>query len=258
MQIGSRKTAVAGIALASLMVSGSVLAQAAPGAKPRSSVGLAVAAQKSPYAGYDTDVLPVPVINYDGKKFHFRGGSIGYTLFNTESTEVSLLASPYMMRFKRNDTDDVQLRQLSNRSMSAMAGVAVRHSAPWGVLQGNVQADISGHGGGLAADAKYAYPIPTGRVMLIPGVGANYASSSLNDYYFGISAEEAQRSGLAAYRAGSGVAPYMDLTAVMPLGPHWTATASLRRTLLSNAVKDSPMTVGDHMDSAVLALTYGF
>jgi len=89
-------------------------------------------------------------------------------------------------------------------------------------------------------------------------VGAQYASSDLNDYYFGVSAVEAQRSGLAAYSAGSGVAPYMDFSAVMPLGPRWTATASLRRTLLSSAVKDSPMTTGDHMDSAALSLSYGF
>lgn len=258
MQIGSRKTAAAGIALMGLLASGSVLAQAAPGAKPRSSLGLAVVAQKSPYAGYDTDVLPAPVINYEGKKFHFRGGSIGYTLFNNERTDVSVLAQPHVMRFKRKDTDDVQLRQLDNRNLSAMAGVAVRHTAPWGVLQGNVLAEVSGHGGGLAADAKYSYPIPTGRVVLIPGVGMNYASSSLNDYYFGVSVDEARRSGLAHYNAGSGVAPYLDVTALMPLGPHWTATASLRRTLLSGAVKDSPMTVGDHMDTALLALTYGF
>lgn len=258
MQIGSRKAATAGITLLGLLASGSVLAQAAPGERPRSSLGLAVVAQKSPYAGYDTDVLPVPVINYEGRKFHFRGGSIGYTLFDNEKTEVSLLAKPHVMRFKRKDTDDLQLRQLDNRNLSAMAGAAVRHTAPWGVLQANVLAEVSGHGGGIAADAKYAYPIPTGKVVLIPGVGVNYASSALNDYYFGISAEEAQRSGLARYRAGSGVAPYMDVTALMPLGAHWTATASLRRTLLSSAVKDSPMTRGDHMDTALLALTYGF
>jgi len=197
MQIGSRKAATAGITLLGLLASGSVLAQAAPGERPRSSLGLAVVAQKSPYAGYDTDVLPAPVINYEGKKFHFRGGSIGYTLFDNAKTEVSLLA-------------------------------------------------------------KYSYPIPTGKVVLIPGVGVNYASSALNDYYFGISADEAQRSGLARYKADSGVAPYMDVTALMPLGAHWTATASLRRTLLSSAVKDSPMTRGDHMDTALLALTYGF
>jgi MipA family protein len=244
--------------LAALLASTAAQAQVAPGAKPRSSVGLAVGVQKSPYADYDTDVLPIPVVNYEGKSFHLRGGSLGWKLFNSESTEVSLLASPYMMRFKHKDTEDVRLRQLSNRSLSAMAGVALRHTAPWGIVQANVQKEVSGHGGGFAADAKYAYPIPTGRVTLVPGIGAGYASSDLNDYYFGVSAAESARSGLAAYRAGSGVSPYIDLTAVMPLGPHWTATGSLRRTRLSDAVKDSPMTEGRHMDSAVIALSYGF
>lgn len=245
------------LATAAWLVVGSAFAQA-PGAKPRSSLGVAVVALKSPYTGYKTDTVGAPIISYEGRKFHFRGGSFGYTLLDSDSTEVSLMASPYMMRFKRNDSHDVQVRQLSNRGFSAMAGVAVRHTAPWGLLQGNVQAEVSGHGGGIAADAKYAYPLPLGRVTLVPGVGLNYAGKGLNDYYFGVSEDEARRSGLARYRAGGGVSPYADLTAVMPLGPHWTATASVRRTRLSDAVKDSPMTTGSHMDSAALSLSYGF
>jgi len=239
------------------LAAGSAMAQA-PGAKPRSSLGVAVVALKSPYAGYGTDTVAAPIISYEGRRFHLRGGSIGYKVFDTEQTEVSLMASPYMMRFKRKDSDDLQLRQLSNRGFSAMAGVALRHNASWGLVQANVQAEVSGHGGGIAADAKYAYPLPTGRVTLMPGIGVNYAGSALNDYYFGISDAEARRSGLARYRAGSGVSPYIDLTAVMPLGTHWTATASLRRSVLSDAIKDSPMTRGDHMDAAALSLSYGF
>lgn len=148
-----------------------------------------------------------PIISYEGRKFHFRGGSFGYKLLDSDSTEVSLMASPYMMRFKRKDSHDPQLRQLSNRGFSAMAGVAVRHTAPWGLLQGNVQAEVSGHGGGVAADAKYAYPLPMGRVTLVPGVGLNYAGKGLNDYYFGVSEDEARRSGLARYRAAAGCRP---------------------------------------------------
>jgi len=239
------------------LAAGSAMAQA-PGAKPRSSLGVAVVALKSPYAGYGTDTVAAPIISYEGRRFHLRGGSIGYKVFDTEQTEVSLMASPYMMRFKRKDSDDLQLRQLSNRGFSAMAGVALRHNASWGLVQANVQAEVSGHGGGIAADAKYAYPLPTGRVTLMPGIGVNYAGSALNDYYFGISDAEARRSGLARYGAGSGVSPYIDLTAVMPLGTHWTATASLRRSVLSDAIKDSPMTRGDHMDAAALSLSYGF
>ncbi|MGE8217084.1 MltA-interacting protein precursor [compost metagenome] len=245
------------VATLAWLAAGTAMAQA-PGAKPRSSLGVAVVALKSPYAGYKTDTVGAPLFSYEGRRFHLRGGSLGYTLFDNEHTQVSLQAAPYMMRFKRKDSDDPQLRQLSNRGFSAMAGVAVRHSAPWGLVQANVQAEVSGHGGGIAADAKYAYPLPAGRVTLMPGVGINYAGSALNDYYFGVSQDEAQRSGLARYRAGSGVSPYIDLTAVMPLGPHWTASASLRRSVLSDAIKDSPMTRGDHMDSAALSLSYGF
>lgn len=254
--IGPYLVAVA-LATVAWLATGSALAQA-PGAKPRSSLGVAVVALKSPYTGYKTDTVGAPVISYEGRRFHFRGGSFGYTLLDNDSTELSVLAAPYMMRFKHNDSDDVRLRQLSNRGFSAMAGVAVRHTAPWGLVQANVQAEVSGHGGGVSADAKYAYPLPTGRVTLVPGVGVNYAGSALNDYYFGVSEAEARRSGLARYRAGSGVSPYMDLTAVMPLGAHWTATASVRRSILSTAVEDSPMTSGKHMDSAALSLSYGF
>lgn len=245
------------LATAAWLVAGSALAQA-PDAKPRSSLGVAVVALKSPYAGYKTDTVGAPIISYEGRRFHFRGGSVGYTLFDDERTEVSLMAAPYMMRFKHNDSDDLRLRQLSNRGFSLMTGVAVRHNADWGLVQANVQAEVSGHGGGIAADAKYAYPLPTGRVTLMPGVGLSYAGSALNDYYFGISDQQARRSGLARYRAGSGVSPYFELTAVMPLGPHWTASASLRRSVLSSAVKDSPMTRGEHMDAAALSLSYGF
>lgn len=245
------------VATAAWLVAGASWAQA-PGAKPRSSLGVAVVAQKSPYIGYKTDTLGVPTFNYEGQRFHLRGASLGYKLLDSEQTEVSLLASPYMMRFKRKDSDDAQLRQLSNRGFSVMTGVAVRHTAGWGLVQANVQADVSGHGGGIAADAKYAYPVPAGRITLVPGVGLNYAGSGLNDYYFGVSEREAQRSGLARYRAGSGVSPYADLTAVMPLGTHWTATASVRRTRLSDAIQDSPMTSRKHMDSAVFSLSYGF
>lgn len=251
-------TAAACVALAALLTGTAATAAESAATKPRTALGVAVVALKSPYAGYRTDTLAAPVGSWEGKSFYFRGGTLGYRLLDNQHTEVSVMVSPYMMRFKHNDSDDMRLRQLSNRNFSAMAGVAVRHNAAWGLLQADVQREISGHGGGLAADAKYAYPLPVGRVTLVPGVGASYASSRLNDYYFGVGAAEAARSGLARYRAGSGVAPYVDLLAVMPLGPRWTATASLRRTLLSDAVDDSPMTDADHMDSAALSLSYGF
>lgn len=251
-------SALSALALASAMTAATAQAADAPQPGKKGSVGIAVVALKAPYAGYDTDRLAAPIVSWEGRSFFFRGGSVGYRLHQTAQSELALTASPYVMRFKRRDSHDPQLRQLDNRSLSGMLGVSWRHQAEWGVLQANAQAEVTGHGGGFSADAKYAYPIPAGRVTFMPAVGVNYASADLNDYYFGVSGREAARSGLAQYSAGSGVSPYMDIAAVMPLGPRWTATASIRRTSLADAVRDSPMTRGNHMDTAALSLSYGF
>ncbi len=251
-------SALVGLILVTAMAATTAQGADAPTAGKKGSVGIAVVALKAPYAGYDTDRLAAPIISYEGRSFFFRGGSVGYRLHQTAQSELALTASPYVMRFKRRDSHDPQLRQLDNRSLSGMLGVSWRHQADWGVLQANAQAEVTGHGGGVSADAKYAYPVPAGRVTFMPAVGVNYTSADLNDYYFGVSGREAARSGLAQYSAGSGVSPYMDIAAVMPLGPRWTATASIRRTSLADAVRDSPMTRGNHMDTAALSLSYGF
>ncbi len=251
-------SALLGLALGTALTATGAQAADAPEAGRKGSVGIAVVALKAPYAGYDTDRLAAPIISWEGRSFFFRGGSVGYRLHQTAQSELALTASPYVMRFKRRDSHDPQLRQLDNRSLSGMLGVSWRHQADWGVLQANAQAEVTGHGGGFSADARYAYPVPAGRVTFMPAVGVTYTSADLNDYYFGVSQREAARSGLAHYSAGSGVSPYMDIAAVMPLGPRWTATASIRRTSLADAVRDSPMTLGDHMDTAALSLSYGF
>ncbi len=251
-------SALSGLALASALFATGAQAADAPEPGRKGSVGIAVVALKAPYAGYDTDRLAAPIVSWEGRSFFFRGGSVGYRLHQTAQSELALTASPYVMRFRRRDSHDPQLRQLDNRSLSGMLGVSWRHQAEWGVLQANAQAEVTGHGGGFSADARYAYPVPAGRVTFMPAVGLTYTSADLNDYYFGVSQREAARSGLAHYSAGSGVSPYMDIAAVMPLGPRWTATASIRRTSLADAVRDSPMTRGDHMDTAALSLSYGF
>ncbi|MEK0265360.1 MipA/OmpV family protein [Stenotrophomonas rhizophila] len=109
---------------------------------------MAVVALKAPYAGYDTDRLAAPIVSWEGRSFFFRGGSVGYRLHQTAQSELALTASPYVMRFKRRDSHDPQLRQLDNRSLSGMLGVSWRHQAEWGVLQANAQAEVTGHGAG--------------------------------------------------------------------------------------------------------------
>ncbi|MFK2857114.1 MipA/OmpV family protein [Dyella humi] len=236
----------------------SARAQSAPPQSPTWTLGIGAFWSPSPYRSYSNKAWPLPMVNYEGKSFYVHGATLGYRLFKTGSDEFSVIASPLGNRFLHDDSNDPRLRRLSDRSISGMAGVAWRHLADWGVVQANAQKEFTGHGGGSAFDLSYSYPIVQGSLTLLPTGGVTYSTSALNDYYYGISASEALRSGLPVYHAGGGSSPYMGIVATYKLSHSWLTTGGLRYTLLPNAVKDSPMVNADHTISYFIALSYIF
>ncbi|SFW62501.1 MipA/OmpV family protein [Luteibacter sp. UNCMF366Tsu5.1] len=245
-----------------LALAGALLIPSVPMAAPSTSqfsLGVGFAWSPSPYRSYDNKAWPLPVANYEGERFFIRGVGVGMRLWRDEGNELSLVASPIGNRFRHDDTDDTRLRRLSDRDISGQLGVQWRSRGTWGVVQLAAQKEVTGHGGGHVFDANYGYPLPFGGgLVLIPMVGATYTSDALNDYYYGITDKEALKSGLPAYRAGSGTAPYAGVTANAKLGTRWNLLATLRLSRLPDAVKDSPMVTGSSTRSYLVALSYRF
>jgi outer membrane protein len=222
------------------------------------TLGIGAVWSPSPYRNYDNKAWPLPLVNYEGNSFYVRGATLGYHLFKTDSDEFSVVASLLGNRFVQDDTDDAHLRHLSDRDVSGLAGVAWRHHADWGVVQASAQTEFTGHGGGSAFDLNYSYPIVEGNLTLLPTSGVTYSTSALNNYYYGISANEASRSGLPAYHAGGGSSPYVGMVATFKLSRSWVATGGLRYSVLPDAVKDSPMVNTSHTVSYFVSLSYRF
>jgi MipA family protein len=258
MSSASLRLASLSAALVCSAFCGSVRAQSAPQQSPTWTLGLGAIWSPSPYRSYNNKAWPLPMVNYEGKSFYFRGTTIGYRLFKTGSDEFSIIASPLGNRFLHDDTDDSRLRRLSDRDISGMAGVAWRHHADWGVVQANAQKEFTGHGGGSAFDLNYTYPMMLGRLTLLPTGGVTYSTSALNDYYYGISARDALRSGLPVYHAGGGSSPYFGIAVTYKLSRSWITTGGVRYTRVPDAVKNSPMVDADHTTSYFAALSYTF
>jgi len=232
-------------------------AQSATAHSPTWTVGIATAWSPSPYHDYDNKVLPLPMVNYDGKSFYVHGLTLGYRLFKIGSDEISIMASPFVYRFNHDDTSDPALRQVSDRDISGLAGLAWQHRANWGVVQASAQTVFIGHGGGVF-DVNYSYPVVEGRLTLIPMAGASYNTSGVNNYYYGISGSDAHNSGLPFYHAGGGSLPYLGMIATYKLFRSWQATGGTRFTLLPDAIKDSPMVDTGHTQSYFVSLSYIF
>lgn len=64
------------------------------------TLGAGVGVVEHPYKDYDADVYPVPVINYEGDNFWFRGLGGGYYLWNDTADKLSITAYWSPMYFK--------------------------------------------------------------------------------------------------------------------------------------------------------------
>ncbi|WP_067701347.1 MULTISPECIES: MipA/OmpV family protein [unclassified Erwinia] len=226
-------SAVAVILSSSLAAS---LAQANP-----LTLGASVIYSQSPYKGGQNRYYPLPIINYEGDSFYVRSFQAGYYLWNDKQDQLSLTVLGSPENFKTSDTDNKQLKKLDNRHMTAMGGLAYRHTSDWGIVRTVVAGDLLDNSNGIIWDLAYLYRFQIGDLSLTPGIGALYSSENQNDYYYGVSKRESRRSGLSSYDADDSWSPYLELTAAYAINQSWNASLSGRYTRLSSEVKDSPM-----------------
>lgn len=222
------------------------------------TLGASAAFELFPYKGVDNEVLPFPVISYEGDTFFIRGPGAGAYLWNDKENQLALNLFYSPLHFRPSKSDDRQMKQLDKRRSTMMGGVSYKHMADWGIIRTSLSADMLNTSNGLYADAAYLYSFQLNALRLTPGVGVSWYSSNFNDYYYGISSHESRRSGLDRYDASSSWSPYMELTANYKLNENWNAFASGRYVRLDSEVKDSPMV--DRSYSAIIAtgITYTF
>jgi len=247
------------LAAAALFVSLPAHAQQGGPEDPRGwSAGIGAAWSPSAYRSYRNRAWPVPTFAYEGERFFVRGPGVGYRLVDGNGFDLNAVVSLHPQRYRAKDARDAQLRQLDDRDFSAVAGLDARWRGPWGTVGASLKTDVTGHGGGLVGDLNYAYPLPSGRVTWIPIVGVEYASADMNDYYYGIDAREAARSGLDRYQAGSSLSPYVSISARIQVTPRWTATVGVRALRLDGEVTDSPMVGRSTATGYLASLNYDF
>lgn len=236
-----------------LLLPASMLAQANP-----LTLGASVIYSQNPYKGGQERYYPFPIINYEGDRFFIRGIQAGYYLWNDEANQLSLSVLGSPQNFNTDDTDNKQLKQLSDRHMTLMGGVTYRHSAEWGIVRTVLVGDMLDNSNGFLWDLTYLYRFQFGDFTLTPGIGALWSSENQNDYYYGISKNESRRSGLSSYEPDASWNPYMELTATYALNANWTASASGRYTHLSDEVKDSPMVDRNSQVTVWTGISYTF
>ncbi|MDR2947559.1 MAG: MipA/OmpV family protein [Candidatus Adiutrix sp.] len=78
------------------------------------------------------------------------------------------------------------------------------------------------------------------------------------DYYFGVSRDEAARSGLERHEATDSFLPFAGIQAQYAITDRLSAVVALRGELLTGSVKDSPMAGRSYTASGAAGLQFTF
>ena len=222
------------------------------------SLGAAMTVSTSPYKGHDATYLPAPLVRYEGEHAYIRNTSLGVYVFKREKHKIGVGVSYFGMHFDPDDTDDIQMKQLNDRRSTMMADVSYEAITKFGIAKLKVSGDVLGKSNGFIVDAGFQVPFIRERYIIMPGVGVRWNSRKQADYYFGVSPEEALRSGLDAFTGKSNFTPYVKLEGKFDLSAHWSVVGGVYADFLTGGARKSPMTEREVTFGGALGLQYAF
>ena len=149
------------------------------------------------------------------------------------------------------------LGRLDHRKTSIPLGLGTLQVTPVGAFFVNLFRDVDQSGGNIA-DLIYAAEIDTGPLAIYPQAGVEYQSSTYTRYFYGVSTDEAHRSGLQAYQPRAASNPFLALFVEAHVSGNWYVNANVRRTWLGSAVADSPLVPRHTVDTGLVAVSYRF
>lgn len=204
------------------------------------TIGAGTHYANTPYKKYNNHGEFMPVIMYDSDRFYIDDDVAGIYLVKNKTHEIDVGIGITDLEFNNDHASGI-MRKLRTRKITAMASLNYQYKTNIGNFFTTVSADVLDRHNGFTADASYEAPFQIGRFGMAIRGGFQWQSSKYNKYYFGISKEESQFTGLSSYNPGSTVSPYIDASAMYSITKNWGIFLTSRYERMPSEIKDSPM-----------------
>ncbi len=225
------------IILAFLLLIATPTAMADSATESRWRLGAAIGYGQRTNPLIQSDDIPIVVdldIAWFGDRWFFDNGDLGLTVADNDTITASLVARVNSDRvfFGNTDTRFVAVDlagmplaeavefEVPDRDYAVELGVEMLTDGSWGALQFSAFHDVSGTHEGFELFANYSYGWRRQRLYIEPSIGASYKSSNLNNYYWGVTDDEASVV-VAPYEAEAGLNWHTRLMVGYQLSRHW-------------------------------------
>ncbi len=204
-----------------------------------------------------SDDIPIIVdldIAWFGDRWFFDNGDLGLTFADNQHVTGSIVARVNSGRvfFGKTDTRFVAFDavgaplaeliefKVPDRDYAVELGLEALTDGPWGRLQLAAFHDVSGTHEGFEVQADYSYGWRSQRWYIEPSIGASYKSADFNNYYWGVTPEEAGVVVLP-YEAGSGTNLRARFMVGYQLTRHWSLSLVAEYERLNDEAAASPI-----------------
>ncbi|MGI9340345.1 MAG: MipA/OmpV family protein [Psychrobacter sp.] len=222
------------------------------------SVGVNAMAVKSAYDLEDsTEMRVLPGVFYDNNRIYARGAQAGAYLINDGVNQLSAYAQLAGNWFDPDDANGA-LQGLDERKISAAAGITYLRRTPVGGFRIQAATDVLDRSGGNTARLTYLARITKNKLTVYPSIGFEYHDDDYNEYYYGVSDEESEKTDVAAYKSNSSLNPYINVSANYDFNERWAGFFNQSLSYLPNEQYDSPMVDSRTDATTTLGLLYKF
>lgn len=235
--------------------------------RPPISVGAGVAVTTQPYLGVDdaAQLFPIPLVNAQVGRFAFQGREGSIDVGEAGPVELQAIAR---WRFQSYDQDDGFALAGMDRDGTLEVGATASGQLRSIRLSATVTADVLGRHGGFEAEAAASVEVAGGRFVSVrPRAGLRYQSASLNDYYFGVEADEGavltdpdtgEAFAREPYAVDATLAPFVGVIARVPVSRRVFVTGLIDYGPLPGEVTDSPIVDASGQAFGFVGLAYAF
>jgi outer membrane protein len=219
-------------------------------------LGAMVRYERSPYVGAGVRQDFVPLYLYEGDRFFVHASRIGLKLIDNRDQRLDIFAD-YRFEGFPYDRIPASLAGMQERSPTTDFGVSYRHRTAWGNLDAEYLKDALNITRGSELRLGYSYDWQRNHWSLRPSFSLMFRNANLNNYYYGVRADEATPT-RPAYEPGAAINVWLGLHGYYMLTERWRLLGGIGTTFLDRKVRNSPVVGTGDQPVAFLGAAYDF
>ncbi len=225
----------------------------APGS---AGLGAMIRSERSPYKGVGASQDLVPLYLYEGKRLFLHPTRAGLKLYDERRHRVDLFLD---FRFEGFPYGRIpaSLAGMQVRESTTDLGVSYAYRGAWGQLKAELVHDALNVNKGEELRFGYSYNWNSGRWHLRPAITLMQRSARLNNYYYGVRADEATAD-RPQYMPGAGTDAWFGMYGYYDLSRGWRLLGGLGTTLPDSRVRQSPIVRNGNRPALFLGAAYDF